>query len=360
MTTRHYSSKKQDSGKFYPDIPDLPPLPAIKWDEIDNQPPKLLDTPAGKMPAADIVVITWAGAEWAALEHVFVQSDKEMPYSDASKGEWDGWQKYDLNMPYYPSSGNWDYWGYYRLVEINAKKVLLFKSNTHLDWPGERFLEELIQRFTEYVKPELILSIGTAGGCRLSDNLGAVNVVNGATMYDQGKPKSEWKRYYNDYSPAWSIIDGKHFDSLLFTIQATDDNLQKLADEFNEHCGPDYSLCELNGDGLDNPTKGPVLSNLTPEKTPLLTASTFVVGTTSGEFKEFAVIEMDDAVIAKVCHEEKVAFGFVRNISDPAQNAKLPPKVQGNWGSSVYDVFGFYTSYNGALVTWAMIAALHR
>lgn len=46
----------------------------------------------------------------------------------------------------------------------------------------------------------------------------------------------------------------------------------------------------------------------------------------------------------------------MRNISDPVRNAKLPSEVQGNWGSAVYHVFGMYTSYNGALVAWAMLA----
>jgi hypothetical protein len=29
---------------------------------------------------------------------------------------------------------------FYRTVEINGEVVLLFKSNTHLDWPGATFL----------------------------------------------------------------------------------------------------------------------------------------------------------------------------------------------------------------------------
>ena len=69
-------------------------------------------------------------------------------------------------------------------------------------------------------------------------------------------------------------------------------------------------------------------------------------------------MERIDAVIGKVCFEKNVAFGFVRNVSDPAQNYKLPPTVQGNWGGAVYTVFGLYTSYNGALAAWAMIAAM--
>jgi hypothetical protein len=30
--------------------------------------------------------------------------------------------------------------------------------------------------------------------------------------------------------------------------------------------------------------------------------------------------------------------------------------VQGNWGSAVYDAYGLYTSYNGAVAAWAMLA----
>ncbi len=354
MTSRH---KKSTSAEF-PTIPGLPDLPAIDWQAIQAEAPKLLDTPAEKMPEADVVVITWASAEWAAMQHVFIESDQAMPYSDSTYGGWSGWQKYDLDMPPETGSEDWDYWGYYRLVEINDKKVLLFKSNTHLDWPGEKYLADLIYRINEYVKPKLILSIGTAGGCRLNDHIGAVNVVNAATMYKKGKPASDWKNYSNNYQPAWDIINNSAFSSLLFTIPANEKNLTELKDQFNHHYHTDYKLSELNVDDLDLPEGLPVLSNLTTSDTPLLTAATFVVGTTSGEYQDFAVIEMDDAVIARVCEDEGVAFGFVRNVSDPAQNAELPDKVQGNWGSAVYDVFGFYTSYNGALVTWAMLAAM--
>jgi hypothetical protein len=38
------------------------------------------------------------------------------------------------------------------------------------------------------------------------------------------------------------------------------------------------------------------------------------------------------------------------------QSAAQPAKMQGNWGSTIYDAYGFYTSYNGALAAWAMLA----
>jgi nucleoside phosphorylase len=345
------------SDKFYPSIGGLPALPAINWAAIGAQAPQLLSTPS-YLPQADVVVITWAEAEWAAMQHVFVQSDESMPYSDASTSKWSGWVKYSDNMPSTPSSDDWTYWGYYRLVSMNGRRVLLFKSNTHLDYPGEQYLADLIQRLCQQVQPSLILSIGTAGGCRLGDKLGTVNVVNAATMYEAGEPSSSWSTYSNAYSPAWNIVKSAGFSSLLFGIPASSGNLQTLASQFNKFYGTNYSLATLNADGLCTPSALPALNNLTSSGTPLLTASTFVTGNTSGDYANYAVIEMDDAVIAQTCQQNSVAFGSIRNVSDPAQNAALPATAQGNWGSAVYDVFGFYTSYNGALVSWAAIAGM--
>jgi len=97
---------------------------------------------------------------------------------------------------------------------------------------------------------------------------------------------------------------------------------------------------------------------MTPAGTPLLTAQSFVVATTDGNLDEFACVEMDDAIIAETCVAANIAFGFVRNISDPAQNSEITPaKMQGHWGEAVYSAYGFYTSYNGAIATWAILDA---
>ncbi len=56
-----------------------------------------------------------------------------------------------------------------------------------------------------------------------------------------------------------------------------------------------------------------------------------------------------------VCKAAGVAFGFVRNVSDPVQSSALPAEVQGSWGSAVYDAYGFYTSFNGAVTAWAVL-----
>ena len=67
---------------------------------------------------------------------------------------------------------------------------------------------------------------------------------------------------------------------------------------------------------------------------------------------------MDDAVIGMVC-EHKTPFGFVRNVSDPVINGDPPCPVQEAWAKYIYQQRGLYTSYNGALATWAAIAGGH-
>jgi nucleoside phosphorylase len=96
---------------------------------------------------------------------------------------------------------------------------------------------------------------------------------------------------------------------------------------------------------------------MTTAGTSLLTATSFVVGTTNGNLGAFACVEMDDAVIDMTCKTANVPFGSVRNISDPAQNSALPSQAQGDWGSAIYNAYGFYTSYNGAITAWAILNA---
>jgi nucleoside phosphorylase len=342
--------------RFEPSIQHTPDLPAINWSAIGKQPAVPVTTTGSELPAADAVVITWADAEWAALEHVFCTSSKAMSYSSAGTGTWPGWQKYTSNLPA-QSDNTWTYWGYYRLVEIGSSKVLLFKSNTHLDWPGETILADLIERIISVVKPKLILSAGTAGGSRTGDHIGTINVVRAGTLYDAKEPEKQWPDYSNSWEANWSVVGLPGFKQLLFPIPTVQSDLESLVSQFNKYYQTSYTLAQLDPNGLNMGDAQPALNNLTPAGTPLLTTDSFVVATTAGNLDDFACVEMDDAIIAETCAAAKVAFGFVRNISDPAQSAALPSKVQGNWGEAVYSVYGLYTSYNGALTAWAVLDA---
>jgi nucleoside phosphorylase len=336
-------------------IADGPALPVVNFAAVGKTAPSLLATPSAQLPKASAVVITWASAEWAALQHVFCAGSAAMPYSDRAQGTWPGWEKYSSNLPQgAPSS--WSYWGYYRLVQIGGNPVLLFKSNTHLDWPGATYLKALIDLLVKEVGPKLILSVGTAGGAKPQDHVGTVRVVSAGTLYESGKPQASWPEYQNAWKGSNTLLSNAGFNKLLFAVPTRAGDLQKLCSQFNEQYHTQYTLAELDPDGLATANPTPQIDNQTGGATSLLTASTFVVGTTDGTYQTFACIEMDDAVIGEACAASGTAYAFVRNLSDPAQSAALPPKVQGNWGGAVYDAYGLYTSYNGAVAAWALLA----
>jgi nucleoside phosphorylase len=332
-----------------------PPLPAINYGLVGKAAPTLLPTGSGRLPQASTVVLTWASAEWAALQHVFCAGGSTMPYSERTRGTWTGWEKYSANLPAdHPS--NWDYWGYYRSVEINGKPVLLFKSNTHLDWPGPTFLIALIKTIIADVKPSLILSAGTAGGTKPQDHIGTVRAVSAGTLFEKGKLSPAWPDYKNGWTANDATLNNANFKKLLFPVPTKASDLQALCSQFDQRYHAEYTLAQLNPGGVNLGDPTPQIDDQTGGGASLLTASSFVVGTTAGTYENFTSIEMDDAVVGEACSETDTAFGFVRNLSDPVQNAALPSKVQGNWGSAVYDAYGFYTSYNGALAAWAMLA----
>jgi hypothetical protein len=351
---RLFLTEKQRS--FAPVIAATPDLPVVDWSGVGQVAPVLVGATGGGLPAADVVVITWADAEWAAMQHVFCASGVVMPYSDRNTGAWSGWTKYAVGMPSSSVSG-WDYWGEWRLVEIAGKRVLLWKSNTHLDFPGQTQLTAMMQMLIKEVGPGMVVSIGTAGGAMVGDHVGTVRAVSAGTLYESGKAQGSWPVYSNAWSAASTVLHKAGFASLLLPVPTTESDLAGLVTQFNSYYGSSYSIFDLDPDGLNSGDTQPKVFDGTGGAVSLLTTPTFVVGTTAGTYGTYACIEMDDAVLGDVCKAAGVAFGFVRNVSDPVQSAALPAEVQGSWGSAVYDAYGFYTSFNGALAAWAALIA---
>jgi nucleoside phosphorylase len=342
------------STTLQPTIHNTPALPPVNWGAIGGQSPTLLNTPSASLPVAAVVVLVWTDAEWASLQHVFCNSSTAMSYASRNTDSWSGWQRYDQNIP---TVADWTFWGEYRLVQIGTGKVLLFKSNTHLDFPGQKYLAQLISRLIAEVKPQLILSTGTAGGARPADHIGTVNVVRAGTLYESKQPQASWPESSSPWKADWNRFAVTGFSKLLFPVPTVAADLASLCSQFNAFYKSTYTLNTLNVGGLDMADPLPIINNLTNTKTSLLTADSFVVGTSSGNLGTFACVEMDDAIIAKACVAGNVAYGSVRNISDPVQNVTLPPEFQAHWGQAVYDAYGLYTSYNGAVAAWAILSA---
>ncbi len=349
---------------------ELPPLPVIDWKKLGGKKPQLLSLGTYKngnpLPKADVIIITWTSAEWAAFDHVFCDSATPMHHSSG-----EGWQKkwvpYSHNYAklltppvtnnnfikgHSPSLYN-KAWGTFCMVKLgNGKKAILFKSELHISTDGPNIpLITMIENMVKDSKAGLVLTIGTAGGSRPADTIGSVNITNGGHFLLSGQLKE--KPFNNkSYSSKWKPKTGllAKVRKNLITTPVTMPHLEELAKKMKGG----YTLKQLINKTIE-PGKIKPLANVLTE--PVLTTNSFVIGTTSGEYKKYAAMEMDDAAIAMTCAELKVNFGVVRNISDPVQNAKLPYEAQKNWGSTIYSNYGLYTSYNGALCAWAIASA---
>src|ERR1700733_5674534 len=336
----------QQVAKWKPTAPSgLPPLAPIDWPSIGLVGPTLLNTPESITGvAADVVVIMWADSEWAPIHHIFCKSSASMPYSSPAPESYPGWIRDDADGRK---------WGEYRLVQVGDRRVLLYKSNIHYAYQGAAALTSLIRRLINLqTKTPLILSTGTAGGANSHDHVGTVVIVNSAALWDQSKAPSEWPQYSRTWHPSTSRLAS--IEALLVPIPVTNDGLTYLVQQFDEHTNSDDSLDELDPLQLNHADIKPQIHDLTGAGTALLTANEFLVGTTENKLDSYACVEMDDAIIAAECQKESILYGSVRNLSDPAQPPVLG-RTGGAWGSCVYDVYGFYTSYNGALAAWAAI-----
>lgn len=323
------------------------------------QPVKLNDWKShSPCPRADIVVITWTTAEWAAMNQVLANRREPLTPDQAKGKDWrKDWVKYQRDyhriyqyMMNVSKSGQGgapslpeEAWGYLRLVKIGALQVLLVKSGMHLAQDGGNLpLTDFIERLCTESAPDLVLSIGTAGAVREEDALGSALISNQAFFRCE-----------------------KHFAGAEFNYKT-----------FKSNWRPDTRYLNNVREALFQP-KGPVILPISPQypvgaciepnapdacikvvDSPIITTDTFLFGsTTNGLEKYGCIVEMDDAVVGMVCAERSVPYGFVRNVSDPVMNGNLPYELQNSWAGYIYQQQGLYTSFNGALATWALLAA---
>lgn len=348
-------------------------LPAIDWAATGAPElrPQLAAFPnawnaSSPLPKADVVVITWTSAEWDALHYVFSNALEPLPQSPDNNANWRGkWYPYRRNF-HTIFQGLWTRrligaarntaggapalqdgrWGSFCPVKVGTQNVLLFKSDLHVNQDGESLpLVQLVRQITAEAQPKLLLSVGTGGGVRLDDVLGDVVVTN-AAMFHLGQefeaaPFNGQKFTCKTWSPPEKHLAGA--GKLVMPVAETP--VQPPTAHFP------------NGAVIRPQARAPKI-HLLPGN-PILTTDFFEFGSTTNKlWEQGCCVEMDDAVIAMVCEENGggVSYGFVRNVSDPVINGDLPRRLQVAWAVLTYQLQGFFTSYNGAIATWAMIA----
>lgn len=354
-------------------------LPIVDWASIGQEAPAIIDLGERKytdpLPKADIVVITWTNDEWAALDHVFVTSQTKIcRTANELREKW-----------YYRTNGpdkieGFALWGFYKMVSIKGKKVLLFKASVHLAYPPYcKGLKEMTNLIINEAQPKQIYSAGTAGGATTNENLGDTIVTNSGVLMLESDGKDKEREEANkccsnitkvscDWFPSTDLFS-KVEDNLLFKLDSIvnqkmlnglfDNAIHKTKDT---DC-PNKSKVTID-DLMNAPIKPENLGNpkgLNKKDIPLLSTDYYFIGT-GDDTEKYSALEMDDAVIGYVAGKAGVDYAFVRNISDPIvpdktlAGEKICDELRINWSSQIYLSCGMYTSYNGALITWAAIA----
>ena len=350
-------------------------LPPIDWASVGHTAPTPVEQPARRpsdpLPKADVVVITWTNAEWSALDHVFADSGSSR---SAGLGSWtQAWLAYSRDTGSYSTGIRADpLWGVFRVVTIQGaaqpRKVLLFRSNAHLQYqPYIAGLRAMVQAVLTDTKATQLYSIGTAGGAALDQALGDTVVTNSAELLAGSPP--------NDSDPA----NGETFtctgwqaptalfpaaQGLMFPLSkvVTETDLETLFGRLsNSNDVGDLTLADLLSPPLQPANLGsPTIHDL--PGVPLNTSCDFAMAPGSGT-TSFSAYEEDDAVVGETAQQLGVSFAFIRNVSDPvvpdhtAGGAVIAQALRQTWAGMLYDRYGLFTASNGALATWAAIAA---
>jgi nucleoside phosphorylase len=288
------------------------------------------------LPRADVLVVTWTVDEGHALSRVLT------PGFD-SKNDWKHYahnfrslsRKFRKGSPAQEAGRLGAYW----LTTINKKRVLCFKSESHLSQDGPQMPNfDFWRQIISEVRPSLILTTGTGGGIGKQCEVGDV-IVSPIVRFDcQSKFKKQPFAHAN-YRCA-TPVKQRHLAiaSDLFAVNAThlpNTNRRKLP-RINVAKSLTTSILTTDFFGFDNAQNTYQLQGLG------------------------SVSEMGDAVLGAVATEmgrSAPAWLAVRNVSDPEMNE--PGKSlhdQAHDAALIYKGFGRWSSVCSAIVCWALIA----
>jgi nucleoside phosphorylase len=359
----------------YPD--GLGPIPQTITPKPDIEAP---------LPKADILVVTWTIDEQEALAEILT------PGIDRNK-----WHRYRRNFDSHfdaiirkgnvtrqPPSRTANRLGSWYMIKIGDRKVICFKSELHLNQDGILLdkdrnpsetkqgyaslpVKDLFKQLIEEVKPSHVITVGTAGGVFKEHGLGDVVVTRGAKFRLQDEFKNESFNAFDNhgaqYKSQWTVPT-THFEKAEELMGTFKKNLVE----------PDFTTPTVRYNNIPTsikswPNDAKIRldgTNELPAFHPIVTTDFFEFGTSdNGMDKVGAAMEMGDAVLGLVCQEMQhpPKWLVIRNLSDPQINGALSTKpsilnMQTHWAVWYYEKYGYWTSVNSALTTWAVIAGL--
>ena len=294
----------------------------------------------GALPKADVLVVTWTVDEGHALSRVLTPGkDSRNDYVPYRHNFAKISKKMRKGCPALQAGRLGAYW----TTSIAGKKVVIFKSDSHLSQdvkraptPGQTLPNEDVWRqIIAEVNPALVITTGTAGGIGTQCEVGDV-VVSRIVRFDcQNWLKKEpfATAVYRD-----GAVKTKYFAKARGLFKANSGQLP-----------------------ADN-SRPPKIVVATKDEQAVLTTDFFGFDTSDDHWKlqgSGSVSEMGDAVLGRVSAATPGPHWVaVRNVSDPQIKAEGTRKDQAKVAAQIYKGFGRWSSVCSSIACWALIAAL--
>jgi hypothetical protein len=307
--------------------------------------PKTGAAPRGRagrpLPSADVLVVTWTVDEGHALSRVLTPGkDSRNDYVSYTRNFAAIARKMQRGSPAMEAKRLGAYW----TTTIGSRKVVVFKSDSHLSQDTKKLPkdhgtlpnEDVWQQIIEDVKPRLVITTGTAGGIGRSCEVGDV-VVSPIVRFDSEK----WLRTapFHDAHYKDGAIKPKYLAQAKTLFKANAGQLPK-----------------------DN-TRPPKILRSSVLTSAVLTTDFFGFDTSDNHYGlkgMGAVSEMGDAVLGLVAQNmgsSAPRWVAVRNVSDPQIKAEGTLQQQAQMAAQIYKGFGRWSTVCSAIVCWALIAA---
>ena len=291
---------------------------------------------AGALPIADVLVVTWTVDEGHALSRVLTPGkDSKQDYLSYTHNFASISRKMRAGCPALQAQRLGAYW----TIKIADKRVVVFKSDSHMSQDGPQLPNiDIWAQIISEVQPKLVLTTGTAGGIGTQFEVGDV-VVSPIVRFDcTAKFKKEpfAQDHYSSAAPK-----SKYFATAKRLFKANSGQLPK-----------------------ENSRQPKIVSvSSAALASSVVTTDFFGFDTSDDHYKLQGlgdVSEMGDAVLGLVASRmgsKAPRWVAVRNVSDPQIKAEGTLKQQADLAAQIYKGFGRWSSVCSGIVCWALIAA---
>jgi hypothetical protein len=300
-------------------------------------PPARAPSPSDPLPQYDYLVVTWTVEEAKALADIltpgYPSKTAWYPYTHNFASEF-----VPLINPHAPAIADSHRLGSYFPTTFGGKRTLCFKSELHMSQDGPKLpVAKLWQQLIAEVRPQLIITTGTAGGIGAAMQLGDV-VVAPAVQFD-----------------CLTKFKSSPFRSSTYKCS-------RLKSPSVVEVAPLFAANLSHLPPASRPPRIVARPGAGVSDTDIVTTDFFAfddTGNTFGLQGMGAAVEMGDAVLGMVMTQLGAAapkWAAVRNASDPQiDNSGLTQKEAGQKASQIYERYGYWTTIPSAITCWALI-----